>query len=111
MINEPIKIVDLASLEREKQRLKMLSSYQEQLLQDKIANIKNHYSEIIGEEFLPYSNQVNKKISNVLDIVNEFILGKFLGKSIGGKNKTLSIILKVTQVTIIRFLNGMIKKK
>ena len=32
MINEPIKITDLESLQREKERLKMYCSYQEALL-------------------------------------------------------------------------------
>jgi len=111
MINESIKIVNLETLEREKQRLKMFCYYQEEVLQDKIANIKNHYSQIIGEEFLPFGSENNKKISNLLDLINEFILGKFLGKTIGGKNKLLGLVLKVTQIVIIRTLNGFVKKK
>jgi hypothetical protein len=111
MTNEPIKIVNLATLQREKQRLKLFCSYQEQLLQDKIASIKYNYSQIIGEEFLPYTNDKNRKISNWLDLINEFVFGKLLGKTIGGKNKLPGLVLKITQIVAIRFFDSFMKKK
>jgi hypothetical protein len=111
MNNEPISVVDLKTLQREKQRLKIFCSYQEQVLQDKFKSIKTHYSQIIGEEFLPYNKERNRKISNLLDLINDFITGKLLGKNIGGKNKLTGLLLKITQIVIIRVFDSFLKKK
>ena len=42
MNNEPIRITNLKTLKHERQRLQMYTSYQEQLLKDKINYIKQH---------------------------------------------------------------------
>ena len=106
MINESIKITDLESLQREKQRLKMYCSFQEQLLKDKIAFLKQNHNKVIGEEFLPYDNEKNKKISDVLDWVNEFVLGKVLRMDVDGKNKLSGSLIKIAEVAAIRLFNN-----
>jgi hypothetical protein len=111
MINEPIKITDLKSLYREKQRLKMFCSYQEDLITDKLNYIKNNAKQLIGEEFLPYDSDQNKKVSGTLDWVNEFVLGKFFKMDIDGKNKLSGSLVKLAEVGAIRLFNKFIKKK
>ena len=111
MINEPIKIVSLKTLQLEKHRLKLFCSYKEEVIKEKIVSIKSNYSSIIGEEFLPYDKEKNRKVSNFLDIINEFLVGKLLGKTIGGKNKFLSLLVKVTQIIVIRTFDSFLHKK
>ncbi len=110
MINEPIKITNLESLQREKQRLKIYCSYQEDLVKDKIASIKLNYKQLIGTEFLPYNDERNLKISNILDWVNEFIMGRLLKMDIDGKNKLSGSLIKIAEVAIIRLFNNFRKK-
>ena len=111
MINEPIQIINLKTLRREKQRLKMFCSYEEQLIQEKIVFIKSNYSQIIGEEFLPYNTEKNRKISNYLDLINEFLVEKLLGKTMGGKNKFPRLLAKVIQIIVIRIFDSFLNKK
>ena len=110
MINEPIKITDLESLVREKQRLKIYCSYQEDLLTDKLNYLKNNPKQLIGEEFLPYDSAQNKKVSGILDWVNEFVLGKFFKMDLDGKNKLSGSLVKIAEVGAIRLFNKFIKK-
>jgi hypothetical protein len=110
MINEPIKITNLETLQREKQRLKIYCSYQEEHVKDKINFIKSNYKQIIGEEFLPFNTDTNKKVSNVLDWVNEFILGKVLNIDVNGENKLPGSLIKTAEVIIVRLFNNLAKK-
>lgn len=110
MLNEPIKINNLESLQREKQRLTIYCSYQEEQMKDKIHFIKSNYKQIIGEEFLPFSSEKNKKVSNILDWVNEFILSKFLKINVDGKNNFSGTMIKIAEVIIIRLVNKFVKK-
>ncbi len=110
MINEPIKITDLVSLRREKERLKMYSSYLEALLADKINHLKNNPMQLIGEEFLPYDAAQNKKISGILDWVNEFVLGKFLKMDLDGKNKLSGSLVKIAEVGVVRLFSKFLKQ-
>lgn len=111
MISEPIKITNLQTLKLEKQRLKIYCSFQEELVKDKIIFIKLNYKQIIGEEFLPYTSEKNKKVSNILDIVNEFVMGNFLKMDVDGKNKIPGSLIKIAEVAIIRLFNRFVKKK
>jgi len=110
MINEPIRITNLETLQREKQRLKMYCSFQEDLLKNKIVSIKSNYKQIIGNEFLPFESEVNQKVSNVLDWVNEFIFGKLFKIDIDGKSKLSGSLIKLAEVGIIRLFNNFKKK-
>ena len=110
MISEPIKITDLESLQREKERLKMFCSFQEELLSDKLNYIKNNPKQLIGEEFLPYDTDQNRKVSGVLDWVNEFVLGKFFKMDLDGKNKLSGALVKAAEVGAIRLFNKFLKK-
>lgn len=110
MINEPIKINNLNSLEREKQRLTIYCSYQEEQMKDKINYIKSNYIQIIGEEFLPFSFEKNKKVSNILDWINEYILSKFLKMDVNGNNNFSGTMIKIAEVVIIRLFNKFVKK-
>lgn len=110
MIDEPIKITNLETLQREKQRLKMFCSYQEQSFKDKIQYAKHNYKQLIWEEFLPYGDEQNQKISNVLDWTNEFVFGKFLRMDLEGKNKISGSLIKLGQVGLIRLFNSVFKK-
>lgn len=110
MINEPIKITNLESLQREKQRLKMYSSYQEELLKNKITYIKQNTNQLIAEQFLPYESEKNKKISNIMDTANEYIFEKFLGLDLSGKNKLSGLLIKLSEVMIVRLFNNFRKK-
>ncbi len=110
MINEPIKITSLESLQREKQRMKMYASYQEELLKNKITYIKQNTNQLIAEQFLPYEADTNIKISNIMDVANKFIFEKFLGFDFNGKNKVSGILIKITEVIIVRLFNNVRKK-
>jgi hypothetical protein len=110
MINEPIKIINLESLQREKQRLKMFCSYQEELISDKVNFIKYNYKTIIAEEFLPYNKDENKKVSGVLDMANEFVFGKFIGLDLDGKNKLAGALIKMVEVGAVKLFNSFKKK-
>jgi hypothetical protein len=110
MINEPIKIINLETLQQEKQRLKMYSSYQEELLKNKITYIKQNTNQFIGEQFLPYESNENKKINNVIDTANQFIFEKYLGFDLSGKNKIAGLFLKLSEVIIVRLFKHFKKK-
>jgi len=110
MNSEPIKITNLASLQQEKQRLKMLCSYQENLLKDKINFVKQHSGQLISEEFLPYDAGQNSKINSIMDVANEFIFEKFLGLDLNGKNKLSGVLIKLSEVMIVRLFNSFKKK-
>lgn len=111
MINEPIKITSLKTLQREKQRLKMYCSFQEDIMKDRVVFIKSNYKQLIGEEFLPFGNEENKKVSNVLDWVNEFLTDKFLKTDSEGKNELSGSLLKIAEVLIIRLFSKFFGKK
>lgn len=111
MIKEPIHITDLESLQSEKQRLKMFCSYNEEVLKEKINTLKSNYKQIIGEEFLPFTAERNTKVSNVLDWINEFVIGKLLKIDISGENKLSGVLIKLAEVGAIRLFNKFIKKK
>ena len=110
MNNEPIRITNLKTLKHERQRLQMYTSYQEQLLKDKINYIKQHPQQLIAEEFLPYSSDTNRKVSNIFDTANEYIFEKFLGLDINGKNKLSGLLIKLSEVMIVRLFNKFKKK-
>lgn len=110
MNNQPIKIVNLKTLQQEKQRLSMFCAYQEQLLKDKLNYIKQHPNQLIAEEFLPYSSDKNKKISNIFDTANEYIFEKFLGLDFSGKNKLSGLLIKLSEVMIVRLFDNFKKK-
>jgi hypothetical protein len=105
MINEPVKVTNLKTLLQEKQRLKIYSSFQEELIKNKIKDIKYRTDQLIGEQFLPYELTVNKTINKILDTVNEYIFIKYLGLDLSGKNKLLGLIIKLSEVIFIRLLN------
>ncbi len=110
MINEPIKITNLDSLQREKQRFKMYASYQEELLKGKINYMKKNTNQLLAEQFLPYEQDKNKKISNIMDTANEYIFEKFLGLDLSGKNKLSGLLIKLSEVMIVRLFNNFKKK-
>mgnify|MGYP001582011640 CR=1 FL=1 len=110
MINEPIKIINLKTLQQERERLKMYSSFQEELLKNKITYIKQNTNQLIGEQFLPYELNENKKINNIMDTANQFVFEKHLGFDLSGKNKLAGILLKLSEVMIVRIFNHFKKK-
>lgn len=110
MINEPIKITNLQTLQQEKQRIKIYCSFQEELLKNKIIFIKTNYKQIIGEEFLPYTSEKNKKVSDILDWVNEFVLSKFQKVGVDGKSPLSGSLLKIAEVGILHLFNKFGKK-
>lgn len=112
-MNEPIKITDLATLKREKQRLQIYSSFQEERIKDKFNSIKTNYKQIIGEEFLPFSAAINSKVSGALDWINDFILGNTQKADMDrtdNKSKLSGSLIKIVEVIIIRLVNSFIKK-
>lgn len=112
-MNEPIKITDLATLKREKQRLQIYTSFQEERIKDKFNSIKTNYKQIIGEEFLPFSSDINSKVSGALDWINDFVMGKILKVNMDGtdnKSKLSGGLLKIVEVLVIRLVSSFIKK-
>lgn len=110
MINEPIKITNIETLQREKQRLKIYCSFKEEMLTAKIISIKLNFKQIIAEEFLPFNTEVNKKVSNVLDWINEFVMSKFLKTGIARENKLQGSLIKVAEVALIHLLSKFTKR-
>jgi hypothetical protein len=110
MINEPIKITDLETLQRERERLKMYSSFQEELIKNKITYIKENTNQLIGEQFLPYESNENKKINNIMDTANQFIFEKHLGFDLSGKNKLAGVLIKLSEVMIVKLFKHFKKK-
>ena len=110
MINEPIKIINLETLQREKQRLVMYSSFQEELLKNKITQLKQNANQLISEQFLPYETNDNKKINNIIDTANQFIFEKHLGFDLIEENKIAGLLIKLSEVMIIRSFNYFKKK-
>ena len=106
MNNDAIKITNLETLRLEKQRLKMYCSYQENKIHDKVTSIKDNYKQIVGETLLPFSTEANKKVSNVLDTINEYVFDKFLRMDLSGKNKLRGALIKIGQIGILRFFNN-----
>lgn len=110
MINEPIKIINLKTLQQERERLKMYSSFQEELLKNKIKFIKENTNQLIGEQFLPYELSENKKVNNIIDTANQFIFEKHLKLDLSGKNKIAGVLIKLSEVMIVRLFNHFKKK-
>ena len=110
MIDEPIKIINLETLLREKQRLIMYSSYKEVLLKNKISYIKQNTNQFVGEQFLPYGLNENKKINNIMDTANQFLFEKHLGLDFIEKNKLAGLLIKLSEVVIVRLFNYFKKK-
>ena len=110
MINEPIKIINLETLHREKERLKIYSSFQEELIKNKITYIKQNANQLIAEQFLPYKFDENKKINNIMDTANQFIFERHLGFDLSGKNKLSGLLIKLSEVMIVRIFNHFKKK-
>jgi hypothetical protein len=100
----------LHTLQQEKQRIKIYCSFQEELMKNKIIFIKSNYKQIIGEEFLPYTTEKNKKVSDILNWVNEFVLSKFLKGDIDGKSPLSGSLLKIVEVGIVHLFNKFAKK-
>jgi hypothetical protein len=109
MTKEPIKINNLETLQREKQRLSLYCKFQEKLLEDKFTIIRQNYKQVIGEEFLPYTLEKNRKVSGLLDWINEFIFDKLLGINPEDKHKLPEILIKLTQILVIRAFDAFAK--
>jgi hypothetical protein len=110
-MNEPIKITDLATLKREKQRLKVYCDFQEERIKDRFISIKANYKQIIGEEFLPFSADLNTKVSSALDWINELVLGKLLKINPEGKGKVSGALIKLAEVLAVRLFSNFFKKE
>ena len=80
------------------------------MIQDKFIYIKDNYKQVIGESLLPFSTEANKKVSNVLDTINEYVFDKFLRMDLSGKNKLQGALLKIGQIGVLRFFNNFRKK-
>lgn len=109
MTKEPIKINSLETLQREKQRLTLYCTFQERLLHDKFNAIRVNYKQVIGEEFLPYDLEKNRKVSSMLDWINEFICDKLLGINPEEKHRLPEILVKLTQILVIRVFDAFSK--
>ena len=84
--------------------------YQEDLIKSKVTYIKQNTNQLIAEQFLPYESDKNRKISNIMDTANEYIFEKFLGLDFSGKNKLSGMLIKLTEVMIVRLFNNFKKK-
>lgn len=100
MNKTPAKISSLEDLRNEKQRLKSFCTYQEKLIAYKVNELKENYPRIISETFLPFEQEENKRVSSLLDGVNEFIFKLFPVSF--RENKFTMLILKLVQIAIIR---------
>jgi hypothetical protein len=110
MMNEPIKITDLDSLKREKQRLNVYCHMQEERIKDKINSVRTNYKQIIGEELLPFSTEINSKVSQAMDWVNDFIINKFIKPKTEGQEKITGGIIKLAEVLLVRLVSSVFKK-
>lgn len=109
-MSEPIKITNLASLQREKQRLIVYCDVQEERIKDKVRSLKTNYKQIIGEEFLPFSSDINGKVSGVLDWINDLLLGKLLNINTEGKGKVAGALIKFAEVMAVRVFSNIFKR-
>ncbi len=112
-MNEPIEITDLASLKREKQRLQLYCGFQEERIKDKFSSITTNYKQIIGDEFLPFSTDINSKVSSAMDWVNDLIINKLLKINTGDggtKGKITEAVIKFAEVMAVRMFSKFLKK-
>lgn len=109
MTKEPVKIHNLETLQREKQRMIITCKVQEKLLQDKFNTLRHNYKQVIGEEFLPYNLEKNRNVSGLLDWINEFIFDKLLGMRPEGKQCLPELLAKITQILVIRAFDAFSK--
>ena len=80
-------------------------------MKDKIIFIKSNYAQIISEEFLPFGTKKNKKVSVILDWVNEFILNNFFKGDANGDHKLSGHLLTIEEIVVIYFFNKFTKSK
>jgi hypothetical protein len=111
MNSQPIKITNLETLKLEKQRLSVYCDYQEERIVDKFKSIKSNYKQIIGEEFLPFNLESNRKISGIMDWINDLVFTKVLKIDLDDKNKLSGSLIKLAEVGVVRLFNNFIKKK
>lgn len=109
MSNEPIKITNFETLKREKQRLTVYCDFQEERIKDKFNSIKSNYKQIIGEEFLPFSLESNRKISGTIDWINELVFNKLLKINLDDKSKVSGSLIKLAEVLIVRLFSKFVK--
>jgi hypothetical protein len=108
MSNPINKTSNLERLIQEKHQLQTFCAYQEKLIGYKFDEFKKNFPEIISNEILPYTQEKNRNITSLLDVVNEFVIR--LLPSRYRSNRLTSIVLKLVQVMIIRGLRKNVRK-
>lgn len=100
-MNSPKKNPDsLTRLRMEKYKLTTYCTYQEKLIGLKVDYLRENYPRILGDALLPYDRGQNAWVGNILDSVNDLIMGilpaKFEGKKLSG------LILKLVEILMVR---------
>lgn len=90
----------LARLKMEKYKLSTYCTYQEKLIGLKVDYLRENYPRILGDALLPYERGQNVWVSDILDSVNDLIMGflpaKFEGKKLSG------LVLKLVEILMVR---------
>ena len=108
---DKITVTDYKTLVQEKKRLKNhIDSTQNQLL-SKWHDLRNHYPELILKPSLPFSENMNEKVFNWMEWLNEIIFSKLLHTDEKGvKNETAKFMIRLLQVFVIRKVARLFKK-
>ena len=107
-----IKITDLASLQMEKQRLKMQVEFSGEQIIEKVNGLWTNYPTLLAST-MPFSNEQNQKVSTWLEWLNSFLFDKIFSsrKAHPAKDEIYKFLIRLTQVFVIRTLGRMWKKK
>lgn len=94
-LHKKIKVVDFATLQLEKQRLKAVCEVKKIKLEQHLAHLKKNYPEVVMKAVLPFSDETNDRIFKgakwVNDTVSDYVgnSDSKLGKFVSGKGSNM----------------------
>lgn len=112
---QKIKVVDLATLQLEKQRLKTICEVKKLKLDNELSYLKKNYPEVVMKTFLPFDDDTNKRVFQAAKWVNEKVAGLVensnskIGNLLSGKGANLLQTLVI--YTMLRIGRNIFLKK
>ncbi len=107
-----IKVIDMQTLQMEKQRLRMQIAFTEKEINNKINRLCTDYSSLLAG-ILPFSREQNNRVSQWLEWLNGFLFERVFrtDKSKTAKTEITKLMIRLTQVFVIRMLGKMWNRK